>query len=103
MAHDTHQEHHTSEPENVKVGTSYRSAFWFTIILAGLFIAAVNFVNVMSHDDEGGHDAGHGTEQHAAPGEGHGSEAPQGHSDEGASDVGGHATEPAVDSAHAGH
>jgi hypothetical protein len=36
------------------------------VILAGLFIAAVNFVRIMGHDDEGGHGTEHATE-HAAP------------------------------------
>lgn len=54
--HDTH--HHVEDP---KPTTSFRASFWFVIILAGLFIAAVNFVSVMSHD-EGGHEGGHATE-----------------------------------------
>lgn len=52
MSHETH--HHTDN----KPGASYGAAFWFVLILAGLFIGAVNFVNVMSHD-EGGHGATH--------------------------------------------
>lgn len=66
MAHDTHgtDTHDTQETEIVKTTTSYRSAFWFTIILSGLFIAAVNFVNIMSHnEEEGEHGATHTTEQ----------------------------------------
>lgn len=65
MSHDTH---HTPAP-NSTPGTSVASAKWVIIILAGLFIGAVNFVSVMSHDD-GGHGEGHGTE-HTAPAAGH--------------------------------
>jgi hypothetical protein len=61
MSHETH--HQTDN----RPGTSFKSSFWFVIILVGLFIAAVNFVNVMGHDDEG----------HAAPShEGHGATIP---------------------------
>jgi|GEM_PF-1428983 len=50
MAHD----HNTPETEKKSV-TALRSSFWFTVILVGLFIAALNFVNVMSsgHEEEG--------------------------------------------------
>ena len=80
MSHDTH---HTPQ-DSQKVGTSFKSSIWFMLILAFLFISAVNFVQVMSHDD-GGHGEEHGTE-HAAPaahGEEHGHEA-EAHGHEGA-------------------
>lgn len=54
MAHDTH---HTATNTS-KVPSI--SSFWLILILAGVFVAAVNFVNVMSHDD-----GGHGEESHA--------------------------------------
>ena len=58
MAHETH--HHADNSPK----TSYNSALWFVIILVGLFVAAVNFINVMG-GDEAGHGAGHGaTESH---------------------------------------
>jgi hypothetical protein len=62
MSHEAHHDtHHT--PADTKPNTSYYAAFWFVVIIAGLFVAAVNFVNVMSNDDEGGHGAGgHATE-----------------------------------------
>ena len=66
MGHDTHHK------ESEKIGSSFTSSIWFMLVLAVVFIAAVNFVSVMSHDD-GGHGESHGTE-HAAPA-GHG-EAP---------------------------
>lgn len=61
MSHDTH--HHAAPVDN-RPGSSFTSSIWFVLLLAGLFIAAINFVDVMSHSD-GGHDA-HGTE-HTAP------------------------------------
>ena len=60
MSHDTH---HTTTDK--RPGSSFTASIWFMLILAGLFIAAVNFVKVMSHDD-GGHGEEHATE-HAAP------------------------------------
>ena len=51
--------HETRHQSDNKPTTSYRAAFWFVVILAGLFIGAVNFVNVMSHDEGGGHGATH--------------------------------------------
>ena len=54
MAHETH--HHSSDNQP---RTAISSSFWFVLILAGLFIAAVNFVRSSSsgHDDHG---SGHG-------------------------------------------
>ena len=51
MAHETHH------PAENKSKVSSTSAFWYSIILVGLFIAGVNFVNVM----------GGGEEEHAKP------------------------------------
>lgn len=53
MSHETHH------PSDKTPKTSSSSAFWFVLILAGLFVAAVNFVNVMGHDEGGGHGATH--------------------------------------------
>lgn len=66
MAHDTHHDTNHASSEMKKSATSYRSAFWFVIILVGLFIAAVNFVNVMGHDEGEGHE-GHATEHASEP------------------------------------
>jgi hypothetical protein len=60
MSHETHH------PVDNRPGTSFKSSFWFVIILVGLFIAAVNFVNVMGHDEPEG----------AAAHEGHGATIP---------------------------
>ena len=62
MAHETHHDAHQQETK--KISSNFSSSFWFVIIVVGLFVAAVNFVGVMSHDD-GGHGA-HG-EAHEAP------------------------------------
>jgi len=60
MSHETH--HQTDN----KPGSSYTAAFWFVLILVGLFIAAVNFVNVMGHDEGGGHGATHEPKEQTA-------------------------------------
>ncbi|MDI9320656.1 MAG: hypothetical protein QM530_09315 [Phycisphaerales bacterium] len=66
MSHNTHEHEHHSASDNPSV--AFKSAFYFVLILAGLFVAAIGFVKSMSHD-EGGH--ADGTEQHATH-EGHG-------------------------------
>lgn len=69
MAHDTHHDTHGTHhdvSDRTQSRTSFASAFFFVVILAGLFIAAVNFVKVMGHDDEGGHGTEHSTE-HTVP------------------------------------
>ena len=57
MSHDT--QHHTNGKTEKSSKISMSASFWFVLILAGLFIAAVNFVNVESHST-----AEAGTEQH---------------------------------------
>jgi len=52
MSHDTHTGH-DKETERRKSKTSLSSSFWFIVILVVLFVSALNFVNVMSNDDEG--------------------------------------------------
>jgi hypothetical protein len=78
MSHDTHQHTEAKGPK-----TPLGSAFWFVLVLVLLFIAAVNFVNVMSHDEG----EGHGAAQHEAVEGGHGHEAAAAHEE--------HATEAA--------
>ncbi|WP_123985224.1 hypothetical protein [Taibaiella soli] len=83
MAHETH--HESSHGTEIKSKTAMSASFWFVLILAGLFIAAVNFVNVESNTKEEGEGvkteevhgatsetpaAEHATEEHAAPAEG---------------------------------
>ncbi|XZF14691.1 hypothetical protein ACTHGU_00995 [Chitinophagaceae bacterium MMS25-I14] len=57
MSHDT--QHHTNGTTEKSSKISASASFWFVLILVGLFIAAVNFVNVESHSTEEP-----GTEQH---------------------------------------
>ncbi|HRO43123.1 MAG TPA: hypothetical protein PL009_09835 [Flavipsychrobacter sp.] len=54
MSHETHHSHTEASPK-----ISYSAAFWFVLIMVGLFLGAVNFVNVMGHDEGGGHGATH--------------------------------------------
>ena len=46
--HGTH--HDSDNPVEPGSKTAFRSSFWVVIILVGLFIAALNFINVMGHD-----------------------------------------------------
>lgn len=69
MAHEAHHDNHAHT--EAKPTTSFRSAYWFVIILVFLFVASVNFVSVMGHDEE----AGHGGEHHTEAAAGHGHEA----------------------------
>lgn len=74
MSHDTH---HHSEPK-VKPQTAGTPSLWFSVMLIGLFIAAVNFVNVMGHDEEGHGAAAHATEEvHTTQGATHIEATPQ--------------------------
>lgn len=49
-----HEDTHTAHSGDQKSKTAFVSSFWFVIILVGLFIAAVNFVRIMSSNDEHG-------------------------------------------------
>lgn len=49
MSQEIHHEGHHGQ--DTRLPGSFRASFWFVIILVGLFIAAVNFVNVMSNDN----------------------------------------------------
>ena len=68
--------HHNPHNEVAKSKTAFSASFWLVIILVGLFIAALNFISVMSHDDGGHGGAVHETH---APAAGH--EAAGGHHD----------------------
>lgn len=71
MSHDTHTTGHSTANSSK---SSFGASFWLVVILAVLFISAVNFVTVMSHD-EGGHGEGHHTEAtHDGHDAGHGHE-----------------------------
>ncbi|MBA3827645.1 MAG: hypothetical protein H0X33_01795 [Taibaiella sp.] len=53
MSNDTHQhaEHMPHQSQVNKSRTSFTASFWFVVILVGLFVCALNFVNVMSSDE----------------------------------------------------
>lgn len=70
MSHDTHHSHST---EN-KAIISFKNSFWLVIILVGLFVAALNFVQVESAGSEDGHGAHGAAAGHGAAG-GHGADA----------------------------
>jgi len=50
----TTTEHSTTNKTRFKEG---KAGMWFFFVIAVVFVAAVNFVNVMSHDDGSGHGA----------------------------------------------
>lgn len=93
MAHEAHHDNHA--PAEVKPTTSFRSAYWFVIILVFLFVASVNFVSVMGHDEE----AGHGGEHHTEAAAGHGSTTQEATTHDAAAPAEHHA----ADSTHAAH
>lgn len=75
MSHEAHHEEHHEGPQidTTKSKPAFSASFWFMLILAGLFIAALNFVNVMSEPEEehGGGHGGHGTKTEMPAGGGH--------------------------------
>lgn len=102
MAHEAHHDNHANT-DATNPTTSFRSAYWFAIVLVLLFVAAVNFVSVMSHDEEAGHGEHH-TEAAAAGHEATGHEAT--HEDathEAAAHAEGHAGDTAAHAAEAAH
>jgi hypothetical protein len=60
----SHESTHSSE--NKSLQSAFAPSFWFVLLLAFLFVATVNFVRVMSHDEADGHGE-HTTEAHHAP------------------------------------
>ena len=58
MSHDAQHGHATENKAIISFGNS----FWLVIILVGLFIAAINFVQVESAGE--GHEGGHGEATH---------------------------------------
>ena len=49
----SHETNNGSTTEIAKSTVSFKSSFWLAVIIVGLFIASLNFVQVMSKDDEG--------------------------------------------------
>lgn len=62
MAHET--THHGNSDNNP--GNALKSSFWFVLILAGLFVGAINFVGAMGSTEEGHASEGHAAEHGAA-------------------------------------
>ncbi len=50
MSHETNS---TGTTERSKSKVAFTSSFWLIVILVGLFIASLNFINVMGHGEEG--------------------------------------------------
>lgn len=77
MSHEAHHEEHHEGPQiDIKKSKSaFTASFWFMLILACVFIAALNFVSVMSQPEEG-HGGGHEGTHSEAPAHG---AAPAGH------------------------
>jgi len=48
MSHDTH-----GQPLENKTVISFKNSFWLVVIIVGLFIGALNFVQAMSSSEEG--------------------------------------------------
>lgn len=82
MSHENTNDIHHADDQKPTV--PFRSSLIFVLFIIALFVAAVNFVNVMGHDTDGGHGAGHGTE--AA----HHDAATTGHDDHGTTDAAAH-------------
>jgi hypothetical protein len=102
MAHETH--HETSHGTEKTSKTSSGASFWFVLILVGLFIAAVNFVNVTGSEHEEGEKTGHMHGTHEAAGareeiEQKGSTS-ETHAETGAAEAHGETAQPAADTAH---
>jgi len=47
-SHDATHHHPAEEPRSK---TSFTASFWLVVILVGLFIASLNFINAMHHED----------------------------------------------------
>lgn len=62
MAHETHNDAHSERNKSI---VSFKSSFWLAVILVGLFVAALNFINAMGEHKEGGHEGkAEATEMH---------------------------------------
>ena len=46
-AHESHEQ----SSDTIKTRSPFSAAFWFTIVLVGLFIASLNFINAMGHGE----------------------------------------------------
>lgn len=89
MSHDTHGD--TKENKSI---ISFKNSFWLVIIIAGLFIAALNFVKVESEGGEEG--KAEGKETHAV----HNPGAHEEGKGEAKTEEAHHESAPAADTAH---
>ncbi len=60
MAHETHNDANSERNKSI---VSFKSSFWLVVILVGLFVAALNFINVMK-SEEGHEGKAEATEMH---------------------------------------
>ena len=90
MSHDTGHGH---SKENVTI-ISFKNSFWLVVIIVGLFVAALNFIQAESKGEEGEGHGGHHTEAAAGHGhEGHEATKHEEHGTEAAQPAGEPATE----------
>src|SRR5262245_3052804 len=101
MAHETH--HETSNGTEKKSKTSMSASFWFVLILAGLFIAAVNFINVVSNEHEEGEKTEQSHEAHSEAAHTEAGTPAESHTAAGAAETHGEAQATADTAAHAEH
>jgi hypothetical protein len=87
MSHESHTE---SGAGRVHTKVSFSSSFWLVIILVGLFISALNFIQAQKGGE--GHE-GHGATKEHAGSEGHGDAKHEEHG--AATEAGSHGTEAA--------
>lgn len=60
MSHENTNNIHQADDKKPTV--PFRSSLVFVVFLIALFVAAVNFIDVMGHDADAGHGGGHTTE-----------------------------------------
>jgi len=64
----SHESHHGHSTEN-KTIISFKNSFWLVVIVVGLFIAALNFIQAESGGEEGHHGEGKETTEKEAVGD----------------------------------
>ncbi len=98
MSHDTNHGH---TQENTTI-ISFKNSFWLVVVLVGLFIAAINFIQVESAGGEEGH-GGHEAATHEAHGGAEHGAAAHGHAEPGSAVKHADANEAAPEQAHEEH
>ena len=59
----SHETNHGSSSEVSKSIVAFKSSFWLAVIIVGLFVASLNFVQVMGKSEEGKGEKKEGTEE----------------------------------------